>query len=74
MRRKIGSVLVQIMACRLFGVKPLSKPNAGLLLIGTLGTNFSEILIKIKNFSFTKISSAKWRPFCSGGDELTVYD
>ena len=36
-----------------------------------LGTNFSEILIKIQNFSFTKmhlkISSVKWRPFCPGG-------
>ena len=49
--------------------------NAGLLSIGPLGTNFSEIWIKICNFSFTKnhlkISSAKWRPFCPGGDELT---
>ena len=44
--------------------------NAGLLSIGTLGTNFSEIVIKIQNFSFTKlrlkISSAKLRPFCFG--------
>ena len=35
-------------------------------------TNFSEILIKIQNFSFTemhlKILSAKWRPFCAWGD------
>ena len=48
--------------------------NAGLLSIGPLGTNFSEILIKIQNFSFTKIhlkiSSAKWRPFCPGGDQI----
>ena len=48
--------------------------NAGLLSIGPLGTNFSEILIKIQNFPITKmhleISSAKRRPFCSGGDEL----
>ena len=46
--------------------------NAGLLLIGPLGTNFSEILIKIQNFWFTKmhlkISSAKWQPFCPGGE------
>ena len=32
--------------------------------------------MKIWNFSFTKmllkISSAKWRPFCPGGDELTI--
>ena len=42
--------------------------NAGILLIGPLGTNFSEISIKIQTFSFTKlrlkVSSAKWRPFC----------
>ena len=44
--------------------------NDGILLIGPLGTNFSEISIKILSFSFTKIrskvSSAKWRPFCLG--------
>ena len=44
--------------------------NAGLLSIGPLGTNFSEILIKAHNFSFIKmhlkLSSAKWRPFCPG--------
>ena len=59
------------MACRIFGAKPLSKPLLRLLPTGPLGTNFSEILIIIQNFSFTKmhlkISSAKWRPFCPGG-------
>ena len=44
--------------------------NAGILLIEPLGTNFSEILIGIHKFSFTKMrlkmSSAKWRPFCFG--------
>ena len=42
--------------------------NAGILPIGPLGTNFSEILMKTHTFSFKKthlnISSAKWRPFC----------
>ena len=42
--------------------------NAGILLIGPLGTNFSEILIKIHTFSFNKMhlkmSSGKWRAFC----------
>ena len=42
--------------------------NAGILLIGPLGTNFNEILIKIHTFSFKnihlKMSSGKWRPFC----------
>ena len=44
--------------------------NAGLLLIGPLGTNFSEILIEILTFSFKKmrfkVSSGKRRPFCLG--------
>ena len=44
--------------------------NAGLLLIGPLGTNFSEILIKILTFSFNKmrlkVSYVKRRPFCLG--------
>ena len=50
--------------------------NAGLLSIGHLGTHFNEILIKTKNFSFTimhlKILSAKWQPFCPGGNELSL--
>ena len=44
--------------------------NAGILLIEPLGTNFGEILIGIKIFSFKKMSlkmsSAKWRPFSLG--------
>ena len=49
--------------------------NAGILLFGPLGTNFSEIFIKIYTFSFKKMhsimSSAKWRPFCLGLNVLT---
>ena len=33
MRQWIGSALVQIMACRLFGTKPLSKPMLGYCLL-----------------------------------------
>ena len=44
--------------------------NVGILLIGPLGTHFSEMLIEIHTFSFKKIhlkmSSGKWRPFCLG--------
>ena len=44
--------------------------NAGILLIGPLGTNFSEISIEILTFSFkemhSKVSSAKRQPFCVG--------
>ena len=46
------------------------RTNAGLLLIGPLVTNFSEILIEILIVSFKKmrlkVSSAKRRPFCLG--------
>ena len=44
--------------------------NVGILLVWTLGTNFSEILSKIPAFSVKKMrlkmSSGKWRPFCLG--------
>ena len=44
--------------------------NAGLLLIGPLGTNINEISIEIQTFSLKKrhlkMSSAIWRPFCLG--------
>ena len=49
--------------------------NAGILLIGPLGTNFSEILNKIQTFSLKKIrlkmSSAKCCPFRLGLNVLT---
>ena len=54
------------------GLLPLvsTKPLSGILSIGPLGTNFSEIIIKILTFSFKKMhwkmSSGKWRPFCLG--------
>ena len=53
--------------------------NAGILLIGPLGTNFSGILSEIHTFSFKRIhlkmSSCKWRPFCLGLNVLSiVYD
>ena len=48
--------------------------NDGILLIGAVGTNFSEILIEIPTFLFWKIhlkgSSAKWWPFCLSPNEL----
>ena len=43
--------------------------NAGMLLIGHLGINFSEILVEIHAFSFKKLYfelSSKWKPFCLG--------
>ena len=50
--------------------------NAGILLIGPLGTNFSEILIKIHKFPFKKMhlktSSAKCWSFCLGLNVLRM--
>ena len=44
--------------------------NAGIVLIGPLGTNFIETLIEMHTFSLKKMhlkmSSGKWRPFCLG--------
>ena len=44
------------------------RTNARILLFRPLGTHFSEILIGIQAFSFTKMyvnmSSTKWHPFC----------
>ena len=48
--------------------------NAGILLIGPLETNFSDMLADIITFSFKKmylnVSSAKWWPFCFGRNVL----
>ena len=50
------------------------RTNAGILLIVPLRTNFSENLIGIQPFAFKKMhlkmSSAKWRPFRLGLNEL----
>ena len=66
----IRSALVQIMACHLFGAKPISKP---MQVYCPLDPQWN--LNKIPKFSFTKmylnIVSAKWRPLFPGGDELS---
>ena len=52
------------------------RTNAGILLKGSLGTSFSEILIEILLFSFKKmhlkVSSVKRRPFCLSLNVLTL--
>ena len=49
--------------------------NAGILLIGPLGTNVNDTSIEIHTFSFKKIhlklSSGKCRPFCHGLNVLS---
>ena len=50
--------------------QPIIRTNAGILLIEPLGTNFREILIEIRLFSFKKMhlkaSSGTWRPYYLG--------
>ena len=55
----------------------ITRASAGIFLIGPLGTNFSEILIEIRTFSFKKrrlkMSSRKCRPSCLGFNVLTAF-
>ena len=52
--------------------------NAGILLIWTLGTNFSEILNKIHTFLFNKMHlkmpSVKWHQFCLRLNAVNAYN
>ena len=59
-------IYVSVMAWRRPGKQAIIWTNAGILWIGSLGTNFSEISIKIHTFSFKKMLSSKWGPFCLG--------
>ena len=65
------------------GLSPIRRQaiiqtNAGLLSIGTLGTSFSEFLIKIQNFSFTKLrpkmSSARMAAILSRGRWVNIWN
>ena len=71
LRQWTGSGLVQVMACRRTGDKPLPEPNAGLLSIGLLRTNLSEFESKFYHFSYNKmdwkLSSAKMAAILSRG-------
>ena len=74
MRQRTGSALVQLMACRLFGAKPLPKP----MLTYCQLDSWEQISVKFES-EFYHFHSRKciwycrlpkWRPFCPGGDEL----
>ena len=73
----IGSALVQIIACHIFGAKPLSQPMLGFCQLGTI-RNPSEqtkvtifIKIQINSCKYIWKYSAKWWPFCPEEVELT---
>ena len=68
-------VLVQVLACRLFGAKPLPEPVMTYICWMTLGQNFRWI----SNQNITILTQivhlkmlAKWRPFYSGLNLLDV--
>ena len=56
MRQWIGSALVQIMACRLFGAKPLSKPMLGYCQLDPQEQTWVIFFIKSKTFHSSKCS------------------
>ena len=70
MRQGIVSALVQVMACRLFGAKPLPWAMLNYCQLDPLETNVGEIRIQIQNFSSTKMylkmAWAEWRLFGPG--------
>ena len=70
MRRQPRLPLVQIMALSPVRHRDTIWTYAGILATGPMGRNFSDILIEIQTFWFTKMresmSSAKLRSFCLG--------
>ena len=58
--------------------KSIVWANPGIMLIGPLGVNCSEILIEFWHFQkkkhWLKMSSAKWRTFCLGLNALLKKD
>ena len=77
MRQWTGLSLVHVMACRLFGAKPLPEPMLDYCQLDS----WEQVSVKFE-FEFYhchsrkciwKCSLPKWRPFCPGGDELSHY-
>ena len=54
--------------------KTIIGANPGILLIPTLGTNFSEIFILSFKNMHMKMSSGKWQPFCLSPYVLYIPD
>ena len=74
MRQWIRSALVQVMACRLFGAKPLSKPMLGYCQLDPEEQTPVKFQSTYKTFHLRKCikrSSAKWRPSCPRRDALS---
>ena len=71
MRQRTGSALVQILACRLVGAKPLPEPMRMHCQLGP--SEQTSVKFGNTNFSFRKMylkmSYGKWWPFCLGVEE-----
>ena len=71
MRQWIGSALVQIMAGRLFGTKPLPEPMLAYCQLDSweqISVNFESELYHFHSRKFIwKCRLPKWRPFCPRG-------
>ena len=65
MRQGTGSPLIEVMACRLFGNKPLPDATLPYYELDPLGTDLSEILkisenIKIEKTKYETFQLSKW--------------
>ena len=76
MHQWTGSGLVQVMACRLFGAKPLPEPMLAYCQLDS----YEHISVKFESESnhfhsrkwIWNCRLPKWRPFCPGVDELNI--
>ena len=77
MRPWTGSALVQVMACHLFGAKPLPKPMQAYCQLDTweqISVKFEwEFYIFHSRKCIWKCRLPEWRPFCPGGDKLISF-
>ena len=60
-----GSSLVQVMACRLFGAKPLPEPMLTYCQFVPFRTNFSKIVMEVQTLTKMHLKmSTQWWLFC----------
>ena len=78
MHQRIGSALVKIMACRLFGAKPLTEPKLPYCQLDSWEQFSVKFESEFSHFHSRKCTwkyrLPKWWPFCSGGDELIQHN
>ena len=76
MRQWTGSALVQVMACRPFGVKPLPEPMIAYCQLDSWEQISANIESELYHFHSRKCiwncRLPKWRPFCPAGGCINV--